>query len=377
MFIRRKILSLIFFTIIAFECYAASFDCNKAASPAEKMICGDSALSALDDELNTAYKSALNAASNKQALKDAQRKWIKDDRNRCKDVQCLADVYTKRISELKAYTPNDKKSLSYNGEILTYSNPSQSGIKYPPYPDVWGLEMPVYGYPPGIRLAAKMPDGDFYFSYIKERKEQQGTAVEKYKYAWILFFSQIKKDIGQDKFSTPILLLKKENIEIHQKDSYSVSFSDRSSIEYLDNNTSAHCPDPYEKYLFKKDKNGNKTTCKMLLYLQNNPVKTEMDNCERNFDYDKDYYYKKVDVMVTEYLIHLNDDTFLVVSHGPESIVIIRFDKDFNTKSDLMGKNIFMIDYKVIKNLFRGIDINDPSRDNALYEYILKTKKEK
>lgn len=43
---------------------AASFDCTKAGTDQEKMICSDSILSSLDDKLAKTYKSALLEATN-------------------------------------------------------------------------------------------------------------------------------------------------------------------------------------------------------------------------------------------------------------------------------------------------------------------------
>ena len=58
---------------------AASFDCNKAASTTEKLICSDAETSALDGKLQGAYKAALAAtdAYGKKALAEEQRNWIK------------------------------------------------------------------------------------------------------------------------------------------------------------------------------------------------------------------------------------------------------------------------------------------------------------
>ena len=43
--------------------HAASFDCAKAAQPAERLICADSALSALDEAMAAEYSRARAAVS--------------------------------------------------------------------------------------------------------------------------------------------------------------------------------------------------------------------------------------------------------------------------------------------------------------------------
>jgi uncharacterized protein len=82
---------------------AASFDCNKAASATEKLICSDAETSALDGKLQQAYKTALAAVSeavDKEALAKEQRNWIKYTRAICQDTTCLRQVYTARIAAL-------------------------------------------------------------------------------------------------------------------------------------------------------------------------------------------------------------------------------------------------------------------------------------
>ena len=53
---------------------AASFDCAKANSKIEKLICNDNELSLLDEKLNLAYKAALQDAGKLEATKQAKKK---------------------------------------------------------------------------------------------------------------------------------------------------------------------------------------------------------------------------------------------------------------------------------------------------------------
>jgi len=80
--------------------HSASFDCGKAATAVEKSICRDSGLSALDEELSRLYKQALSRTPNPQALKAEQRQWLKTERNRCSDGDCLHRAYNGRIEAL-------------------------------------------------------------------------------------------------------------------------------------------------------------------------------------------------------------------------------------------------------------------------------------
>ena len=72
--------------------FGASFDCAKASSTTEKLICGDETISALDEQLAASYKSALEKSSDKDALKKTQLDWLKQQRA-CKDKTCLSQAY--------------------------------------------------------------------------------------------------------------------------------------------------------------------------------------------------------------------------------------------------------------------------------------------
>jgi len=79
---------------------ATSFDCAKASTKVENLICGEAELSKLDDELSKAYRQALDQGEDKQKVIKEQRQWLKESRNSCDASNCLKSVYQNRISEL-------------------------------------------------------------------------------------------------------------------------------------------------------------------------------------------------------------------------------------------------------------------------------------
>jgi uncharacterized protein len=90
---------------------AAGFDCAKAATQTEKAICADQALSELDEKLAAAFRSALASASDKDAVKNAQKAWLKR-RNACADAACLRQAYDARLDELgKKSAPDADQDL--------------------------------------------------------------------------------------------------------------------------------------------------------------------------------------------------------------------------------------------------------------------------
>lgn len=73
--------------------FAASFDCTKAHSDAEHLICGDAELAAADVELAGIYTKAKAAATDQAAFRERTRaQWIYREKT-CHDRECVARWY--------------------------------------------------------------------------------------------------------------------------------------------------------------------------------------------------------------------------------------------------------------------------------------------
>lgn len=81
------------------ETFEPSFDCIKASTAVERMICTDKELSELDQALAKNYKHRTAEGANADALKSSQRQWLKE-RDKCATALCLSELYTRRIGEL-------------------------------------------------------------------------------------------------------------------------------------------------------------------------------------------------------------------------------------------------------------------------------------
>lgn len=92
---------------------AASFDCAKAKSRTELLICRTDSLSALDEELNRRYKQ-LAAQTDASALKTDQLGWMRE-RDQCKDAACLADAYNARLKFLSTWNDADAEPANVAG----------------------------------------------------------------------------------------------------------------------------------------------------------------------------------------------------------------------------------------------------------------------
>lgn len=79
---------------------AASFDCHKASTRVEKLVCENSELSSLDTQLGGLYLTAISSAKEKATVQREQRQWL-IGRDTCQNVACLKYRYLYRIALLK------------------------------------------------------------------------------------------------------------------------------------------------------------------------------------------------------------------------------------------------------------------------------------
>lgn len=112
----KKLLTLIL--LLNVSLFGASFDCAKAQSNVEKIICADTELSALDENLSKAFKEAMSATDDKAQLKKEQFVWIKE-RNKCKADECVKQKYQSRLiffenaKYIKQFKIDNNASLYY------------------------------------------------------------------------------------------------------------------------------------------------------------------------------------------------------------------------------------------------------------------------
>lgn len=80
----------------------ASFDCSRAASKIEKLICSTPDAADADTRLAAAYSAARAKSNDPNALKADQRNWLANERNACSDAACLLRVTNDRIAHLSS-----------------------------------------------------------------------------------------------------------------------------------------------------------------------------------------------------------------------------------------------------------------------------------
>jgi len=80
---------------------AAGFDCDKAASHIEQLVCKNPDLNSLDSQLEGAYLGALDRSNHPQRVKEKQATWLKE-RNACADEKCMLAAYSRQIQLLSS-----------------------------------------------------------------------------------------------------------------------------------------------------------------------------------------------------------------------------------------------------------------------------------
>ena len=107
---------------------AASFNCKKASTPEEKLICSDAELSKLDEEMAAAYKTALALHPLPSFVRAQQKEWLEYNKLKfCGPKKedkkaCLQKKYTDRLAHLSATKmmtvySNDKTFSYEDGDL--------------------------------------------------------------------------------------------------------------------------------------------------------------------------------------------------------------------------------------------------------------------
>jgi uncharacterized protein YecT (DUF1311 family) len=110
----------------ALPVHAASFDCAKASTKVEHIICDNPEISKLDDQLAEKYKEALKDKTRSKTIMRTQRAWI-IQRNKCAREDCVKQVYEKRLASSdfepassSANTNVERTSANSSGSTHSY-----------------------------------------------------------------------------------------------------------------------------------------------------------------------------------------------------------------------------------------------------------------
>ena len=140
---KRLIWIALGYMVLIVPVQAASFDCAKASTPQEKLICFDYRLSDLDSQLAWSYSEALKQAKDISALKQSQKDWVAT-RGKCLNVDCILHAYVGRIEALapdtkleEVYFPKGKIpwdfSPKHGYDVSSLPKLKENKLTYPTY----------------------------------------------------------------------------------------------------------------------------------------------------------------------------------------------------------------------------------------------------
>lgn len=104
----------------------ASFDCRKASTRVEKLICLDESLSRQDELMANQYKAALARHPVPELVKARQRDFLVTQRA-CTDAACLQRIYTQRIRQLER--AGSTAVFSLNGGERDFLTPGSAVVE--------------------------------------------------------------------------------------------------------------------------------------------------------------------------------------------------------------------------------------------------------
>lgn len=102
--------------------FAASFDCSKAKTNTEKLICSTPGTSALDEKLSRSLKSAYGRAGDKVGVRQSQRDWLTHELKACLDSACIDATMAERIALLDQVASVGEPAATWTGHFVRFEN---------------------------------------------------------------------------------------------------------------------------------------------------------------------------------------------------------------------------------------------------------------
>ena len=159
----RYIISLLAVALFthAIPAWSASFDCSKASTYVEEMICDNVILSKLDERMAKAYFKSREIM-NPNFVKNDQISWIKL-RNKCLSNICINALYNQRLSELAKF------DYEYTEPLISYETYCKSeDFEYAKFWDNYYSPEAAYKFGLTIQKAILNKDINTIFSFVSD-----------------------------------------------------------------------------------------------------------------------------------------------------------------------------------------------------------------
>lgn len=391
--------------------YAASFDCSKANNNVEKIICSDSTISKLDNDLNIAY--VLAAKSNDfNSITTSQYDWIKE-RNLCKDKNCIIESYNQRINELTTHSSAFMRHIrktkvdlytEKTWKLIDVLNTSKIANYY--NSDVWGLDLPKNTSVWGIYQAK---NGDIVVGLSSGKNKKYKWLDEKDGFRMISIFTEnVWKVSGNDNmfYDTKVNngnLESMKNItcpvplptnDPDGRDSCNATidykFQNGNRLLYVHTYSSLkYCyQERYGSYLVLLDINGRILHRVTPIYASSSHkykigIGGKDDEACRSLPGGD--MYKEIEIMThdldVKLFLPLHDDTFVIVlkSRFDNKEYFIRLDQNFNSKNPIINKYVFFVNTNLLEKIgslsnYKKLNIhnNAINIDSKIYNFLKK-----
>lgn len=276
--------------------------------------------------------------------------------------------------------PSSSQPVQLKKVVKTSKIFEKQKVKYPPYPDVWGYEFPMMSeHHRGTQIKVhKTAGGEYAVTYVIERLTKNGT--RHFQHEGIYFFSGKKiksSDMGQ--------YIKDRSIYGKTVSQTDIGFN--VEILWERNQNLFSCNPELSKYTIARYEYAPRRIKEQLsiIYFIEEPIRQYYDyevvyrKCVEEAGWQKfegKFYFTQVFAVFPSF-VSLKDGTFLL--YDAIGNFIIRLDKDFNSKSDLLNSKVFIVNTEDIKTieakLLKEHTLNQQTYVNVVAEYIKALKK--
>jgi hypothetical protein len=223
------------------------------------------------------------------------------------------------------------------------------------YPEIWDRFLPD---------EAKQPyrvfdiNGNDYLIAYYSRYESDGEARHIY-FKGMTFFEG--KTFGEMELSS--LLRKYSSVRLENQ---IVTFDNiQITLNNLDQREPKRCPQTLNNFFSFKFPNGKEVQKSLIVILDEPRIQKVNSRCA---DTNEKKYYEKV-YSVAGRFVAVNDGTFLLIPFKGD--VVIRFDSKMNTRSNLMGRKVFLVDTDIVRQFTSKIEVQGyQSVHDGLIKYL-------
>jgi hypothetical protein len=248
-------------------------------------------------------------------------------------------------------------------------------VKYPPYPDFWGRELPVpeeLAHTTSTRIFDN-PDGDRLIRFVFDWKPSSG-GIEHLEWWTLTFFGGALKRIDAEQSERISRAYWGTGRLYKHSEVDKITFANGDVLSRGNRDFGGkRCWSNYSNTLVKKDSSGRIIFNKMLFSYSDKPTRVEIwESCD--IAGEKNHYFAWLS-SIYPHLVPLEDETFLALA--PE--LIIRFKPNL-TSPFVDNQRLFLVDTTVIDRLVEEAYARPgqaiQNANDAIRDYLLTLKKE-